>query len=553
MNYQILSSLNSNIEDIDVKINIKSNRENLTLENGVEFTPLYDDVYEIEYVYKDDIFTYSSKYSTKCEKSNDKYFVDTWDLPKHYIKSFKYSLNKLYAYSFENGYPETKEPHYYVVFDGNQETLINDINNVQITGNSTVKFIARLDEAEYVSETFDIVDVSYNNDSSKIDMTKLFSGDFEAKCTNDKNNRIADIVFVSNKDSGSNTLSFVNSVLVDMFKMTYKITKQNANFDSFTIKLTDSIDDSIYSTITIYNNEDGAYLSIDDGMLSKLTDFSFYSNSKNTIMYNYYSTNLYVGSNIFKTRFDFPSSRCYIDVTLNGIHGNSAIQIAQINNQVISGNNYNDNAGPEILYEDFQGHYALNDVVTISKFIAGDVLKGCNYNSITYYVVAPNRSTAYDASGNILDQLDPNQTYNLRLTELGNYYVIYQIEDFNSKLSTAQVCITCVDTTVPTIKLDNMNDNATIIVKAGQEIEIDFTIKDDVSICKTMKAFIHLYCIDQYSYVPNISKIDYKNMPEDGVFKEKFTISVKGRYEAQVHVYDEMGNEAIKRINIVVE
>ena len=136
---------------------------------GVEYDPieydtkfsldsLTDDVYEIEYVYKDDIFTYSSKYSTKCEKSSDKYFVDTWDLPKHYIKSFKYSLNKLYAYSFENGYPETKEPHYYVVFDGNQETLINDINNVQITGNSTVKFIARLDEAEYVSETFDIVE-----------------------------------------------------------------------------------------------------------------------------------------------------------------------------------------------------------------------------------------------------------------------------------------------------------------------------------------------------------------------------------------------------------
>ena len=34
---------------------------------------------------------------------------------------------------------------------------------------------------------------------------------------------------------------------------------------------------------------------------------------------------------------------------------------------------------------------------------------------------------------------------------------------------------------------------------------------------------------------------------------ETFKIYVKGNYEAQIHVYDELGNETIKRIGITVE
>lgn len=549
----VISSLNSKVEDVNVKIHIKSTRQTLTLESDYKFIPYYDDEYEIDYEYFDDISTYHSKYTVTCEKTDEVFFTDKWVLPKYFIKSFKYSLDPIYAYSFTNGYPETIIPKYYAVFDNGDETLINNINAFEISGDNTVKLIARSDSYEYVSEIIEIVDISYNDDSKKIDMTKLFFGDFTPSCMNDKGNRIADIVFKSNKTSGSNTLSFVNSVLVDMFKFTYKITKDNANFDSFTIKLTDYNDSSLFTTITLLNKEEGAYISINGEDEIKLSDYDFASNSKMTVFYNYYSSSLYVGTNIVKVKFNCPSTKCYIDVTLNGIKGNAAIQISQINNQVISGNNYNDNAGPEIVYEDFQGHYALGDIVNISSFIPVDVLKGVNMSSVSFYVVAPNNSTAVDEMGNPLTDLDPNKTYTLKLTEIGNYYVVYKVEDFNSKISTAQVCVSCVDTTSPTVTLNNMNDGATILVKAGEDIRIDFTISDDISECKNMKAFIHLYCIDQYSYVPNISKIDYKNMPEDGKFTESFMIDVRGNYEAQIHVYDENGNETVKRIRIIVE
>ena len=553
LSYDVLSSLNSNVEDVDVKIHIKSLNQNLTLDSSTLFIPLYSGEYEIDYEYTDSISTYHSKYLVTCEKSNEISVIGKWNLPKHYLKSFNYSLDEVESYSYENGYPEYKKLDYYVVFDGGIEEKISDLSKVNITGNNTVKFIARLNDFEYQSDTFDIVDASYQNNQSKIDMTKLFIGDFTPSFTNDKGSRIADIVYVSNKDSGSNTLSFINSVLSETFRLTYRITEANSNFESLTIKLIDFSSDDIYSTITITKKEDGSYVSIDGSNESKLNDYDFYSNSKNTIQYNFSSSNLYIGSNVFKVKFNCPSSKCYIGITLNNIYGKSGIQVSQINNQVISGNSYNDNVGPEIEYKDFQGHYALGDIINISKFVSCDVLTGCNIKSISYYIVAPNNTNPVDENDNLLNNLDPNLTYKLKLTEIGNYYVIYKIEDFNGKLSTAQVCVSCIDTMPPTIKLDNMNDGATIIVEASRDIHIDFTISDDLSKQKDMKAFIHLYCIDQYSYVPNISKIDYKNMPEDGIFKETFIISVRGNYEAQIHVYDEYGNEAVKRIKIIVE
>ncbi len=551
--YNVTESLNSNIEDVKVVISVSSPHQNQIIDSTNEFIPFYDDEYRVTVEYSDKVSHYVDEYIVKSQKTDEIFFVDNFKLPKYFIKGFKYAIDNVYAYTFINGYPETKTPNYYAVYDG-EEVEIKDLSNFTIdSSKDSVKLVARLNDYSLESKEIEILDCSYNDDYKKIDMTKLFLGDFTPNYINDKGNRIADIVYVSNKLNGSNTLSFINSVLVDMFKLTYRITEQNSNYESFTIKLTDSIDESLYSTIKFYNKEDGTYISINNESLQKLNDYSFYSNNKNTIMYNYYSSSLYVGTNIFKVKFNCPSNKCYIGITLDGIYDNAGIQISEINNQIISGNNYNDNAAPEIVYQDFQGHYPLGEVINISKFYSGDVLKGIDVNTISFSVVGPDGSTVYDKDDNVITSLDPNVYNTIKLTNIGNYYCIYKVQDFNGRVSTAQVCISCIDTTNPEIVLDNMNDGATIIVKAGNKIEIDFTIKDDLSIPKNMKAFIHLYCIDQYSYVPNISKIDYKNMPEDGKFKESFVINVRGNYEAQIHVYDEYGNEAVKRIEIIVE
>jgi hypothetical protein len=56
-----------------------------------------------------------------------------------------------------------------------------------------------------------------------------------------------------------------------------------------------------------------------------------------------------------------------------------------------------------------------------------------------------------------------------------------------------------------------------------------------------------------FSYVPNVSNIQKTNAPEDGVYKEKFVITIKGRYQALIDVMDAEGNRYVKYIDIIVE
>ena len=56
-----------------------------------------------------------------------------------------------------------------------------------------------------------------------------------------------------------------------------------------------------------------------------------------------------------------------------------------------------------------------------------------------------------------------------------------------------------------------------------------------------------------FSYVPNVSNIKKTDAPTDGAYSEKFTISIKGRYQAQINAMDAEGNLCVKYIDIVVE
>ena len=128
-----------------------------------------------------------------------------------------------------------------------------------------------------------------------------------------------------------------------------------------------------------------------------------------------------------------------------------------------------------------------------------------------------------------------------------------KIYDFNGNMAKKTITVNCADSTAPTITLGNISEDYILKVKAGAEVCFEFTVSDNVTKAKEIITYIHLYCDDMFSYVPNVSNIKQVNAPENGVYSEKFVIHVKGNYTAQIHAIDGVGNLCVKYIMIIAE
>ena len=237
------------------------------------------------------------------------------------------------------------------------------------------------------------------------------------------------------------------------------------------------------------------------------------------------------------------------------ITGKGSVIVSQLNGMTIAGNNYVDSIAPDIYIYDFQGDYQIGDVITVSVPEFSDVVSGINYASARMMITCSDGGVIYDSQNNPLNNADLvcGVQYEFKLDRLAKFYVIYEIYDFNDNAFQKTVTVNCADTELPTIRLDNLKDGETIRIKAGETVKIDFTVSDNVTQAKEITTYIHLYCIDMFSYVPNVSNIKKADAPENGEYKEKFVISIKGKYQAQINAQDAEGNLSVKYINIIVE
>jgi hypothetical protein len=237
------------------------------------------------------------------------------------------------------------------------------------------------------------------------------------------------------------------------------------------------------------------------------------------------------------------------------VTGKASVLVSQINGMTIAGNVYADNVEPDIYVHDFQGDYAVGESVKISVPEYSDVISGIDYTSATLRIACSDGGSIYDVNGNVLNtnELVCGEQYEIKLDRLAKFYVIYGITDFSGNSFTKTVTVNCADTDAPTVALEGLKAGDTLKVKVGEEINFNFTVSDNVTNAKDIIVYIHLYCEDMFSYVPNVTNIEKVNAPADGVYKEKFAIFIKGTYEAQLFTQDTEGNYSSLRIKIIVE
>lgn len=547
LGYTVKENLNGSVDDVNVKIIVTSENQNVEFEGAAEFTPLYKGNYRVTYVYGDGVTSYEKSFTIACKVdasvvSFDKNVV----LPDTFIKGFNYSIDGAKAYDYVKGYPSEVPVTAYAVFDGGAKTKIDDINKVEITGSNTVKFIFEAAGAESLStETVSITDVT---SGGKISGASLFSGNFSANDSGES------LTLTSNVKTGNNSMKFINAISARQFSFSYKISAGYDNFAKLRFTLTDYENDTIKLVVEISNNSDAAYVSVNGAAAVKIdpTKLTF-ATTTNTVSYAFASKKVVFGPGSFDADVDFTSGKGYLTIEMLGITGNAAITVNSVNNQKISRTISSDNFAPQIYFVDSQGEYAIGSVVKVYKAEFTDVLSGVDAATKNFVIRANDGLPVKDANGNEITNFESDKDYEILLDRITDFFAAYSVKDFAGKSANATCMISCVDTEAPTIKLNNMNEGALIRVKAGHEININFTVSDNRTSPYNITTYIHLYCNDMYGYVPNFTDINDNTKPSDGVFDAKFSIDIRGTYTAQIHCYDEAKNHAVTRITIVVE
>ena len=552
--YEVTNAVNVAKKDVKVKISVES--EHQTEEGEGEdfaFTPYYAGAYTLRFNYTDGVFNYEKVVNLQCEASSNVCFMNEVELPKYYLKGASYAIEDISAYTFTGGKPQAVETSVYAVFDDGAEQLVSNPNAVQITGDSSVYFIYKSSNGvSLVTDKVSIIDADYyeNGNLKGLDMTKFFIGNYTSYALNNYGRRGRNITYTSNVNSGNNKLSYFNKISGRKFVFEYKTVANEANFASLRITVTDVLNSENKLYVDLFNNKDATYYSVNGGLLSKAELIKF-ENAITAISYDYESKFLTVGS--YSTSIEFNAPEVYLEVEMMGISGKSSIIISKVNNTPISGNTYTDGIAPEIYVHDFQGDYVVGDTVKIYQPEFADVISGIDYSRARLLLTCSDGQPVLDASGNPITNPVLGKEYEILLDRIAIFYAIYEVSDFCGNNERKTVVINCADSTAPTIALGNIREDYVITTTPGAEICFEFTVSDNVTKAKELIVYIHLYCEDMFSFVPNVSNIKQVNAPEDGVYKEKFTIPVRGRYTAKVIAIDEVGNESVKNISIIVE
>ena len=555
--FVVTNSINVPTDEVKVTVKVESENQTIVGEGAdFSFVPYYAGEYTVTFQYTDGVFEYEKVVVLQSENSALVCFMDEVIVPRYYLKGYDYAIDDVKAYTFVNGYPEAVETKVYAVFDNGSAKQVDNLNKVTMTGNESVYFMYMGPNGETLETgVTQILNVEYRNSLGRVtgfDMAKFFVGNYSYNATKD-GRRTKNITFTSNvKDGSDNTLSYFNEISGRRFSLEYKVVDKEDNFTAFRINLTDSSNASNKLVIEISKKTDGTYVAINGGAAAKVYTLNF-TNEIITVSYDYDTKFLRINS--FSCSVDFNASLVYLDMDMVKVTEKASIIISQINGMTIAGNSYKDEVEPDIYVVDFQGDYSIGESVTVSIPEYSDVVSGIDYTTASLRIAASDGGIVYDVNGNVLSgvALVCGVQYEIKLDRLASFYVIYEIKDFNDNSFTKTVTVRCADTDAPVVVLEKYKAGDTLKVSVGQEIVFNFTVSDNVTLAKDIIVYINLYCKDMFSYVPNVTNIELINAPEDGVYKEKFAINIKGNYEAQLFTQDAEGNYSYIRINIIVE
>lgn len=459
--------------------------------------------------------------------TNVPFLIENIDIEKYFINGSEYKVPFVKAYIYENDVLKEKTAEMYIGATKYQagETFIPSVSN----NGDIVELVFKYGEYELCSKSIPTI-LAYENSELRVENYFVLSeGNVSFK---------KDMSGISFTSSNTFKMEFARALLEDNLSFTMRSTKGNAKFSNVVYTLTDSKDVAQKVSFEIaYEQLVNKYvLSINGNHYQLSQDFN---NGEDNLKISYADNCLIFDSyKVLLTKYNdgrvfngFGSGYIYLETQVNTTV-QSVLTISQINGYAFNDVTY-DNAGPAIIIEKkVVEKCALNQIVTISRAKAFDVLTPTA--SVTLTVRGPS-GVITSVDGVRLEKVDCSREYQIKLNAYGTYRITYNAIDGVGKGLGESYTINIKDTVSPEVTFSN---GFKTTAKVGEEYIIpDYTLSDDVS--AEGKIFDRVYILTPFDKIELIENKKY-------VFKSA------GEYMVYVLANDEANNYVFYTVKVTV-
>lgn len=493
------------------------------------FLVQYVGEYQIIYEYTDGFMSYEKIYSVDSKASGNITF-DIPVLPEYLIANASYSFDDVCAYSYTDEIPTKHDTKIYLITDGNKNTETEvDYQNVKIPNCSKVNFRYVYDGYDSYSQEIPVVDVGFG---SSLNMEQYFVGDFEK--SSDGNG----IYYLSNKNTETNTLSFINTVSISSFSFAFTVVKGFNAFAAVDICLTDYYDRNNSVKISYLNESGDAVFSCDG---SEINTQQAFEDLEHKCYYSLNDGGFYdTSGKLIAWRNNFSSDKVLLSVTLRGLKGASKLKITELCGTTFSDEEF-DYFRPILDCEDVGGVKSLGDKITLRAASAIDVLCPFLRENLMMEVTSPTgKKVVSDDEITLGVGCATDRDYTFTLTENGKYRVSYSYSDNFGNMLVFAFFANVIDTVAPTIVLDDgYNETTMVNARLNSTITLKgYAVSDDKT--ESSKLIVKVM-----AYSPSSEQVFIVN--------NSFKATKKGTYTVYYYVYDEIGNYSVASYKIMVK
>lgn len=459
--------------------------------------------------------------------TSEPFLIEDIDIDKYFISGSEYTVPTVKAFVYENDVLTEKTVEMYIGATKYQagETFIPTVES----NGDMVEVVFKCGEHELCTKSIQTV-IPYENSQLCVENYFVIS---EGNVSFSKD--MSGLCIVS---SNAYKMEFARALLEDKLSFTMRSVKEKSKFSNIVYTLTDSKDSTQQVAFEIaYEQSINKYvLSVNGNRYQLSQDFN---NGEDSLKIAY--SDNYLAFDSFKALltnysdgrvFDgFDSGYVYLGIQVNtGVE--SALTISQINDYEFNDITA-DIIGPTIIIDSKPvAKCTLNQIVTIGKAKAFDVLNPTV--SVTVTVRGPS-GVMTSVDGVVLQNVDCSREYQIKLTEYGQYSVLYDARDGSGQASRESYSVSVKDTVSPEIEFINGFRTS---ARVGEEYIIpEYTLSDDVSSQDKILAKVYI-----------LTPFDRLELIEDG----KYVFKSAGEYVIYVLAADESSNYVFYTVKVTV-